>query len=300
MNRHCQDLRGSGGRLKAAEKFWKENGMKFFIALFFVLLASTPAFAGDKESAYDRVMRTGTIRCGYWVFPPLLIRDANTNKMSGAYVDYVEALGKALDLKIEWTTEINLGTYLQDLNQGKFDAECGTGWPNALRGKQVEYATPVGYLPMYLYAKADNTAFDRQLEKANQPDVRFAGHDGGTNTLGHDRFFPKSTLISIPGDSPFTEPLDMIRYGKADITMMASIEAQEYMAHNPKSVRRVISDPLRVIPLCLTVPAGEFRFINMINTATQELLYDGTINFLYKKYDIPSDIVLRVANPYRE
>lgn len=273
--------------------------MRIILVIVALFLLVSPVQAADKESVYDRIMRTGVIRCGYWVSPPLLIRDPNTGVISGAYGEYIEALGKALGLKIEWTGEMNLGTYLQDLNQGKFDAECGTGWPNALRGKQVEYTNPVGFMPMYIYTKAGNTQFDDRLELIDKPDVRYVGHDGGTNSQMQMKRFPNSTLISIPGDASYTEPLDMIRYGKADVTLASPFEGNAYSEANPNTVHLVKSEPLRIIPIVMSIPANEFRLVSMLNTATNELLYDGTIDALYKKYNISNDVVLRVSEPYK-
>lgn len=272
--------------------------MKLILALYLLIFAAAPAFAAEKETAFERIMRTGTIRCGYWVAPPMIIKDPNTGKMSGAFVEYIEEMGKALGLKIDWAGEINLGTYLQDLNQGKFDAECSTGWPNALRGKQVEYTNPVGYLPLYVYVKADNKKFDNNLKGLDDPSIRFSGHDGGTNSLAQQKSFPKSRLLTVVGDAPQTEPLDMIKFGKADATMVTSFEGDNYMKGNPDVVRRVISDPIRIVPINISVPAHEFRLVNMLNTATNELIYDGTIEALYTKYGVGPDTLLRVAKPY--
>lgn len=272
--------------------------MKLILSLIVLVLSALPAHASEKETAFDRIMRTGTIRCIYYIAPPLIIKDQNTGAMSGAFVEYVEAVGKALDLKIEWVADINLGTYLQDLNQGKYDMECATGWPNALRGKQVEYTTPVGYVPFYAFVKDGVIKYDNKLEALNDPVVRFAGHDGGTNSLAQQKMFPKSQLLTVVGDAPPTEPIDMIKFGKADVTMASSFEGENYMKSNPKTIHRVVSEPLRFIPMNMSVAANEFRLVNMINTATNELMYDGTIEKIYQKYHITPETVLRVDKPY--
>lgn len=272
--------------------------MKKFLAVILLCLSAFPAYAADKETAFDRIMQSGTIRCGYWVAPPMIIKDPNTGAMSGAFVEYVEELGKALALKIEWAGEINFGTYLQDINQGKFDMECATGWPNALRGKQAEYTNPIGYLPFYVYVKAGNKKFDNKLDLLNDPKVRFSGHDGGTNSLAQQKFFSKSQLVTVVGDAPQTEPLDMIKFGKADATLATSFEGNNYAKGNPDAIRRVISEPIRIIPMTMTVPANDSRLLSMLNTATNELMFDGTIEKIFKKYDVGTDTILRVAKPY--
>jgi ABC-type amino acid transport substrate-binding protein len=44
------------------------------------------------ETGYERVMRTKTLRCGYFAWAPYLIKDANTGKFSGAGHDIIEAM----------------------------------------------------------------------------------------------------------------------------------------------------------------------------------------------------------------
>ena len=274
--------------------------MRLLICFFILMFLSFPAFAVEKESAFDRVMKSGVIRCGYWVRSPMITKDLNTGKLSGAYVEYIEGMAKNMDLKIEWAGEINLSTYLQDVNQGKFDAECATGWPNSIRGKFVEYTKPIGYMPMYAYAKAGNVSFDNNLKAINKKDIRFSGHDGGTNTMVHDKFFPESQLVSVVGDAPATEPLDMIKYGKADVTVFTTFEGNAYMKENPDTLHRVESDPIRIIPVNMSVAAGEFRFLNMLNTATDEMINDGSLEKIFEKYGLDKNVILRSAKPYQE
>lgn len=61
--------------------------MKHDIWACVVLLMAFPAFAAEKESSYDRVMRTRTLRCGYGIFQPMIMKDPNTRKISGIFVD---------------------------------------------------------------------------------------------------------------------------------------------------------------------------------------------------------------------
>src|SRR5258708_1183452 len=117
------------------------------IALAAVVLqpAGNRGQAAKKETVFERIMRTGTIRCGYILAPAWVMKDPNTGTMSGSIVDYVNALGDALKFKVVWQEEMNLGTYMQDLQNRRYDLECSGGWPNALRGKQIEYSTPIYY-----------------------------------------------------------------------------------------------------------------------------------------------------------
>lgn len=251
-----------------------------------------------KESVYDRVMRTGTIRCGYTIWEPVLKKDPNTGAMSGVYYDYLEALGKKLNLKVEWAYEYSLATYLSDMNAGKYDLECAGGWPNATRGKFAEYTHPLFYLPLYVYVRESVTAYDNNLQALNAPDKTFSTMDVEMSAHMREAVFPLSKYIGIPGNAPQSDMLLQIEMGKADALITDTLFAHDYMARRPGTIRQVVSAPLTVIPNNLSVPAGEFRFLNMLNTATDELIYDGTIERILRKYDLPPDRALRPALPF--
>src|SRR5881296_3114516 len=56
----------------------------------------------SKESVYDRVMRTKTLRAAWLTYPPAAMKDTTTGKMSGTFVEGLETIAKNLDLKVEW------------------------------------------------------------------------------------------------------------------------------------------------------------------------------------------------------
>ncbi len=97
-------------------------------------------------SAYERVLQKGTLRCGYFEEAPFVLKDPNTGKMSGIAVELTEQLGKELGLKIDWVSEINFGTFPQDLASGRFDAVCADVF-TLPRAGQVDYTTPFAMVP---------------------------------------------------------------------------------------------------------------------------------------------------------
>lgn len=267
----------------------------------YVLREKDPANAAQaKESVYDRVMRTGVIRCGYAVWPPMIAKDPNTGALSGIFYDYVTLLGQRMGLKIEWTTEISLATYLTDMNTGKFDLECSGGWPNATRGKIAEYTRPLFYLPLQVFVREGVTTYDNNLEALNSADVHFSVMDGEWSSFVHDAVFPKSQPVSLPGSAALGDLFEQVIAGKADAMVADALTARDFIAKRQGALRQVVSAPLTVIPNNLTVPMGEFRFLNMLNTATDTLLYDGSIERILQKYNFEPEIALRPARPYRQ
>lgn len=250
------------------------------------------------ETTYQHVLRTGEIRCGYAVWPPVLIKDPNTAALSGIFYDYVEALGRAMHLKIVWAKELDMATYIEDLNEHKIDLECSGGWPDALRGKQLYYTHPIFYLPFYMYARANDTRFDKDLMVINNEAVRFATMDGDFSAIIHDERFPKSQVVSVPSNGPFANLYIELADSKADVTGMDAFSGEPYMIQHPGIIKRIPSPPLRVIPNNMSLARGETDFQNALNTATDALLNDGVIDRILDKYTTDQQTLFRVNKPY--
>src|SRR5271167_4377726 len=77
--------------------------------------------AQQKESLYDRVIRTGKIRCAYVIYYPDCIKDPNTGKLSGIGIEAIELIAKKLGLTAEWTEEVGWGTMMEGLQTGRYD-----------------------------------------------------------------------------------------------------------------------------------------------------------------------------------
>src|ERR1700722_11275546 len=74
-----------------------------------------------QESLYDRVIRTGKIRCSYFVYNPICIKDPVTGKLSGIGVDALELVAKKLGLTVEYGEEVGLETLIEGLKTRRYD-----------------------------------------------------------------------------------------------------------------------------------------------------------------------------------
>ncbi|MDB5477939.1 MAG: amino acid transporter substrate-binding protein family, partial [Alphaproteobacteria bacterium] len=108
-----------------------------------------------KESVYDRVMRTGTLRCGYALSQPQMMKDPNTGKLSGVDYDVWEAIGKQLNVKIEWTEEVGWGNFIEGLRTSHYDAFCSNIWADYARTKLLTLTIPTIYSFVQTYVRAD-------------------------------------------------------------------------------------------------------------------------------------------------
>jgi ABC-type amino acid transport substrate-binding protein len=76
---------------------------------------ATSNTSSSKPSAYDRVVQSKTLRCGYVVSAPHTMKDPNTGQMSGIMYDIAEEMGKRLGIKIVWNEEVTWATYFSGL-----------------------------------------------------------------------------------------------------------------------------------------------------------------------------------------
>src|ERR1035441_7145412 len=55
-----------------------------------------------QESAFGRITRTKKIRAAWMNYPPAIMKDPATGKMTGAFVDILNAIATNIGLQVEW------------------------------------------------------------------------------------------------------------------------------------------------------------------------------------------------------
>ncbi len=263
-----------------------------------LLLLSLPAHATEKESAYNRVMRTGVLKCGYFTWPPYFIKDPNTGSFSGVFHDYTEALAKNLGLKVEWVGEMNFGTFLEDINNGRYDLECTGGWPNAQRGKLAFYTQPIYYIAIVPFVRADDVRF-KTMKSINSKDVRVAVIDGENGQFIRKNRFPDTQETALPQTATGTDALMNVMTGKADIAFTDLYSGLEFSAANKGSLKPLFKDrPLQMFQQNMTLPRGDTELKNMLDIATEELTSTGQMDEILDKYEKHKGSFYRLAKPY--
>lgn len=260
--------------------------MKHVIWACVVLLMAFPAFAAEKESSYDRVMRTGTLRCGYGIFQPMIMKDPNTGKISGIFADIMEEIGKAADIKVEFVEEVDWGQIPQALQSGKIDAMCAGMWGTAKRGKSLAFSKPLFLSVAEAYARYDDKRFDHNLAAINNANVTLSINDGDVSQEIADRMFPMAKRVSKIQMAGEDFLLMNVVTKKADVTFTTPSIAKAYIKHNPKSLRQIPFDrPLGINRNVIGVDIHETELIRMLDVAVEELQYNGVIDQIFARYD---------------
>lgn len=282
----------------------------FWTVLFSVVLAVCASVFFTKgnnvtkeESVYERVVRTNTLRCGYGLFEPFFMRDANTGKLSGIFYDLTEQLGESLGVKIEWVGEIDWGQIAQALQTRKIDAMCAGIWASAARGRQIGFSDPLFFTAVEPVVREGDTRFDNNIETVNDPAITIAINDGDITDEIAKRDFPQAKTVSQTNVTGEDQLLIGVATRKADITFTNRTYLAAYNRNNPGKLRLSAQKrPVRLYGNTYGVDIREHELQKMINTAVLQLIYSGAVEKMVAKYT-PADmagIVLQPADPYKQ
>jgi ABC-type amino acid transport substrate-binding protein len=260
---------------------------------------ATVAQAPVKESAYDRIMRTRTVRCAYIVWPPYLNRDANTGKLSGVYYDLLERMAKDWGMKVDWVEEVGAGNRFEGFATGRYDLVCAPSGGSPERTNAADFSRPFVYHPFFLYARADDNRFDNNYDAANDPSITMQSIDGYIGASIIKQKFPKAKLSSLPNLSTDSEVLLAIAMKKADASVCDSIMATDFIKNNSGKIKRVPGEPVRYSSETIPLPLNETQLRQKIDISLGYYLETGVIDGILNDNGLDSGKVLRVAKPYQ-
>ncbi|MDE2030364.1 MAG: transporter substrate-binding domain-containing protein [Alphaproteobacteria bacterium] len=243
--------------------------------------------ATKQENVYDRVMRTGTIRCGYTPYSIGLMKDPNTGKLSGVYYDIITQLAHNLGLKAEWTEEVGWGEQIAGLNAGRYDMICSPVSLNAGRARAADFSIPLYGSPVHIWARKNDTAITDDMKTLDNPKVKIAVMDGEQTSVFAREFFPKAQEVSLPQMSPFSDLVMQVTSGKADIVFAEPLAIHEFEKTHPGSLRQVTPDgkPLITVPNIILLPRGQYEFKEMIDNGLREMFNAHLIGKAIDKYE---------------
>ncbi|MCF8495651.1 MAG: ABC transporter substrate-binding protein [Alphaproteobacteria bacterium] len=264
------------------------------ILFVLMLITASPAFAAG---VYDRVMDSGTIRCGYIPYPPAMIVDPNTGEKSGIFYDVMNEIGKRLSLKVEWVQESGWGTFINDLKSDRFDLMCSAIWTNSARAREADHTEPLYYSAITGWVKAGDSRFDSGLKMLNDPQYSIATIDGETAATIAKTDFPQATLVSLPELSAVSDMALSVSTGKADITFLENYIAQGFLKTNPGTIKQA-GEVLRLYGNAIYMKKGEHDLRLMIDDVIGEILNSGFLPELFEKYEVPEHSYLIPAKPY--
>jgi ABC-type amino acid transport substrate-binding protein len=231
------------------------------------------------ETAYERVMRTNTLRCAYGIYPPFLGKDPNTGELNGVMPSVMAEFEKASGLKVEWGPEIDFGTIGATLQTGKADAFCTGMLMTPRRGRVMAGSTPVFFTTMEAFARPDDKKFDNDFDRINQPDVRISVNLGDISEEIAQRLFPRAQRVYKSDLGGESQLFMNVATNKADIAISGPSNLSAYNQNNTATALRKIEfqRPLVTFPNVVSVEIHEAALLQLLNASLHDLVDNGTV-----------------------
>lgn len=242
-----------------------------------------------KESSYDRLIRTNTLRCGYGTWAPGVYKDLETGEMKGLFVELTEAMGKLNNIKIEWTAEIDWGQIAESIKTGKIDAFCAGMANDALRGKFLAYSNPLSYWTFDVIVRSDDARFSSDVvtaEELNKAEFDSAYSEGDVLETIVKNEFPNVRGVALP---PLGTPADNTMHvitGKTDFVVFPKVMFQLFQKENPGKLRYIkVEPPLRTYGNVIAVSIEDLKLQQVLNAAVNELVNSGLYVKIMARYE---------------
>lgn len=278
----------------------------FFMAILWCLcLFPSLSHAESQDTAYDRVMKTGVLRCGYAVWEPGVMKDPATGEMKGLFVDLVEEMARMSKIKIDWAMEIDWGQIPEALKSGKIDAFCNGMAADGGRAKNLAYTVPLTYWSFDVVVRADDVRFPSQgpvtIADLNKKEFSTAYTEGDVLQTIKQTELPLVTGVPLPIMGTPADNLMYVKTKKTDFVIFPTVVVQNYEKTNGKKDFRILkmNQPLRVYGNVLAVDIHENELKSFLDAALSELLQSSSYTRILAPYekDYPGAF-MRVKNNY--
>jgi polar amino acid transport system substrate-binding protein len=254
-----------------------------FTSMGTVAVAQTPAPGPAQESILQKVQRTKVIKAGYIPYPPFVLVDPNTRKLSGYFIELMDAIvdnmGQGIKIEYEETT---WGTMVVGAQSGKFDVVVSGILSTIPRSMQVTFTRPVLLIGLSAVAKAGETRFKTEAD-LRKPGLNVAVTAGEIGHSYTQKYLPGAKLIVL--DTPdITRPMLEVLSGRADIGIADSISVSNFVnAHKGTAVNLFAERPLFVYGCGLLLPR-DLQWKDFIDQAISFLEYSKVLDRLEQKY----------------
>jgi len=260
------------------------------IALIVAIIAfsrsgeKTPAgtFHKDTVVTFEKIIQANSMSVCYVQWPPSVIKDPNSGKLSGFLIDMIERVGEDGGFKIKYV-ESSWGGFGADLQTGKCDAGIAAFYPLINRSTAVSFTRPFYFAGNNGVIRADEQKI-QSVSDLDSSSVRIAVLQGEYGHVYAKRYFPKAELIVLEQGADNTAPLVAVSSGQADVGLIMDDVIGEYVKIHPE-VKKLVEEPYSATPVTWVVRPKDQQLLNFLNNAINYLEATGELDALAKKYN---------------
>jgi len=245
----------------------------------------------------NTVRDTHVLRAAYIDYPPSMTVDPNTKAKGGIMPEVISEAATSMGVQVSYVEETTFASMTDTLDSGRADIVVSGIWPSSPRALRADFSRVVYYSPVYAYVRSDDTRFDNKLAAANNSSVRIATIDGELSSIVAHADYPGSATVSLPQQADVPQLLLQLTSKKADITFVEPAIADQFLAKNPGSIRRVAGvEPVRLFPNTFLFRKGDTGLRDAVNIAIVELTNSRRLAAVIKPYD-PDGSHFIIPNP---
>lgn len=235
-----------------------------------------------QQSVVDQIKREKVIHAGYIKYPPFVIEDPKSGKLSGFFVDLMAEIAQLMGCKVEYE-ETDWGTMVAGLQTGKFDIVVSGVFQTIPRAMEVSYPRAVCYVGISAIARKGDGRFNT-LEDLQKPGLKVAVTNG---EVGHEyakRFLPKAKLIVVETADTSRPFLEVIT-GRADVGLGDSMTCYRFVKAHPTEVVDVFANrPFYLYSTTFMIRRNDSEWRDFLNIALEFMENSGVVARLEKKY----------------
>lgn len=222
-------------------------------------------------SALQEIKSRGTLRVGWGVLYPYMYRDPKTNELAGFAVDFMNAMGQALNVKVEFV-EDNWSTMIAGLQADKFDVTLPALAITLPRAEVITYTRPIARQPLGLLVKSADAGKYKSWRDLDKPDIRITTTLGSNVDLYTTRLFKKAQIIRVKGGP---DSIAQVLGGKAD-AWANSIESFNMIVKEQPDLA-IVPGVFAASPMAMGVRQGDFIWRDWINLFVNEMESTGKL-----------------------
>lgn len=260
--------------------------LALLLAAFAIIgpMQSQPAAAQPaKADSFDRIVAEGKITACYIPWPPSVIKDPNTGKLSGFLIDVFDKMAEDANLKVTYM-ESTWGGFPADLKAGKCDVGVAGIYPLIGRSTSVSFTRPYLYSGYSAAVLAGDGRFAK-VDDFNKEDVRIAVIQGEFGHIYAQKYLPKAKLIVLEKGADFTMPIVAVSSGQADAGFTQSDVLGEYAKIHPEVRDLYPNAPFATDPTTFAVRQEDQKLLNFLDNGLSYLGSKGFIKSSAKAYN---------------
>lgn len=261
--------------------------MAFITARFVLSSNSAIPPPQAQETAFDRITKTNTLRCGYAIATPWMMTKPNTKELYGVNFDVTNAVAAKIGLKVDWVEETGWGVAEQGLITHRYDMLCGSVCIDPRRARVATFSTPFLHIPVLAVVRSDDHRFDGGLKTLNSRDIRIGVKNGHVFEFIANEQFPLAQKVYASDLSDDTEFFEMLTANKIDVAFSGQVTVDLYNKNNSNKIKS-LDEPARFCNGAFMLPLGDERLKHLIDDAITEINSSSQIKDILGHF-IPSD-----------